>query len=111
MSMERESGSRNFPLWLIGDSNPKNWHEQLSFPLDSRHPARHNIWTPILDIMQDRVYREAGLRIETRELYVRNAIEDASLKPANTASVWSAAVEQEVHHLAQLLTEYRRCLS
>ena len=46
--MNRDSGSRNFPIWLIGDSSPAEWEAYLVDPLDSKHPARHNIWTPIL---------------------------------------------------------------
>jgi hypothetical protein len=41
-------GDPDFPIWLLGDSNPKGWQSVLETPLDPRHPARHNIWTPVL---------------------------------------------------------------
>lgn len=89
MSMLQEAGERNFPLWLLGDSNPKNWADKLNKPLDPRHPAIHNIWTPIIDSIQDKVYRENCLRVETTELYIRNALENANEKPNNNEKIWS----------------------
>jgi len=64
-------------IWLIGDSPPK-CHEVLDVPLDSRHPARHNIWTPVLDRIQERVFSE-GLRLDSDRLYVRNAVDSPDL--------------------------------
>ena len=43
MAMLKEYGSKNFPIWLLGDSNPINFHQKLTYPLDPLHPARHNI--------------------------------------------------------------------
>src|SRR4030065_460436 len=72
--MELEAGNRDFPLWLIADSNPAKWEARLSTPLDPRHPTRHNIWTPVLDEMQDGIYRASRQRIDTSGIYVRNAL-------------------------------------
>ena len=58
--MAAEHNDPRFPIWLIGDSNPKNWENRLSYPLDARHPARHSIWTPVLDAMQDRFGQIVG---------------------------------------------------
>jgi len=49
-------------------------------PLDPRHPTRHTIWTPILDHIQDRVFGACSSRLNTRDLYIRNAIENADHK-------------------------------
>ncbi len=71
--MEDFTGSPEFPIWLIGDSPPDTWADKLDTPLDPRHPARHNIWTSVADPMQDRLYRQRRLRLDTSQLYVRNA--------------------------------------
>lgn len=76
--MKKEVGSRNSDIWLLGDSNPKNWQKVLKTPLDPRHPARHNIWTPVLEVIQDRVFRTCRCRVDTSQIYVRNAVEDDS---------------------------------
>ena len=68
------TGDPEFPIWLIGDSPPKKWVDKLDTPLDPRHPARHNIWTSVADPMQDRLYRQRGLRLDTSRLYIRNAM-------------------------------------
>ena len=72
--MKDSAGDPKFPIWLIGDSPPENWVGKLDAPLDSRHPARHNIWTSAADVMQDRLYRQEKLRLDTSRLYVRNAM-------------------------------------
>lgn len=72
--MKDSTGDPGFPIWLIGDSPPEEWADMLDTPLDPRHPARHNIWTSVADVMQDRLYREARLRLDTSRLYIRNAM-------------------------------------
>ncbi len=101
--MNREIGLPLFPLWLLGNSNPKNWAEVLVTPLDPRHPARHSIWTPVLDIIQDRVYRQARLRVDTRCLFVRNAIGDPVNKPKGNEPEWSKPVQAEIQSYTTLL--------
>ena len=101
--MEREVGSRDFPIWLLGDSNPEQWQKSLLTPLDPRHPVRHNIWTSILDIAQDRVFRAGRLRVETRSLYIRNAVDNPRLKPNSTSVQWEQATELEIAALQKLV--------
>ena len=96
--MQRESGSREFPIWIIGDSNPKTWENDLECPLDPRHPARHNIWTPILDGIQEQVFLADRRRVKTDELYVRNAVQDPKEKDGN--------IEKETSCFGALLTKY-----
>ncbi|MCE2485278.1 MAG: hypothetical protein J4F42_07175 [Desulfurellaceae bacterium] len=96
--MQRESGSRKFPIWLIGDSNPKTWENALEYPLDPRHPARHNIWTPILDGIQEQVFLADRRRVRTDRLYVRNAVQDPEEKDGN--------IEKETSDFGDLLTRH-----
>lgn len=71
--MKDHTGDLSFPIWLLGDSNPKNWQDRLDTPLDPRHPAVHNIWTPIIDIIQREVYMKIGKRIDTKPIsHVKN---------------------------------------
>jgi len=72
--MKDSVGDPKFPIWLIGDSPPEKWADKLDTPLDPRHPARHNIWTSVADVMQDRLYRQRKLRLDTSRLYIRNAM-------------------------------------
>jgi hypothetical protein len=71
--MKEFAGKPEFPIWLIGDSPPDRWADELDTPLDPRHPARHNIWTAVADPMQDSLYRQSKRRLDTSELYIRNA--------------------------------------
>jgi uracil-DNA glycosylase len=72
--MKDFAGNPEFPIWLIGDSPPAAWVNKLDTPLDPRHPARHNIWTSVADPLQDRLYRQRKLRLDTSRLYIRNAM-------------------------------------
>lgn len=101
--MGMEVGLADFPLWLIGDSNPKRWEKRLTGPLDPRHPARHNIWTSVLDVMQDRIYRASRMRIDTSRVYVRNALADAASKPGPSETQWGTSVLQAVADLRRLI--------
>lgn len=104
--MEREFGSKNFPIWLVGDSNPESWANVLNYPLDPRHPARHNIWTPILDGIQEQVFLADGRRVATDQLYARNAVQDKGEKPSDTEIAWQPGLLKEVRDFARLLTLY-----
>jgi hypothetical protein len=104
--MKREAGEPSFPIWLLGDSEPRNWNMVLDTPLDPRHPARHNIWTPVLDVMQDRFFRERQARMNTKPLFIRNAIGDPQFKPAGNVLQWPMPVEDEIQHLHRLLEKH-----
>ena len=104
--MNRESGSKDFPIWLIGDSSPVNWEAVLDDPLDSRHPARHNIWTPVLEGIQSRLYASGRKRLRTDDLYVRNAIHNPSKKPNRHKAKWPAVVEEEAGELSSLFDSH-----
>ena len=105
--MERESGSKDFPIWLIGDSNPrKELANVLDHPLDPRHPTRHTIWTPIMDVIQEQVFLADRRRVNTSQLYVRNAVEDAEYRRSNKAIKWQSELLKETRDFAGLLTSY-----
>ena len=101
--MRRESGNRNSAIWLIGDSSPPNWSELLEGPLDSRHPARHNIWTPVLEGIQRQVFVGDRLRVDDSQLYVRNAVHDRKDKPPDSALEWDSKLLEETVGFGKLL--------
>ncbi len=101
--MQDFSGNINFPIWLVADSEPKNWQRQLDSPLDPRHPARHNIWTPVLDYMQYYLYRNGKRRFNTENLYIRNAVKNPSDKPEGADLHWSQKLETKVNEFRGLL--------
>jgi hypothetical protein len=105
--MQREVGDRHSEIWLLGDSNPRRWQDVLEAPFDPRHPARHSIWTPVLDVIQDQVYRKCRRRLDTSSLYIRNAVEDPTGKPASQSVTWEGISETEAACFREILVEYR----
>jgi hypothetical protein len=111
--MKAEVGDKTFALWLLGDSNPKNWADRLDFPLDPRHSARHSIWTPILDMIQQEAFLARHTRIDVSNLYVRNAIQNADHKPKDNVLEWkdepelNAAITQDIANLHTLAEQYK----
>jgi hypothetical protein len=98
--MSKSQGDIESAIWLLGDSNPQNWQNKLQEPLDSRHPARHNIWSPVLLEIQDRVFASAKLHVDQNKFYVRNAIENPQRKPAAGDLLWSGYLQQAVKDLS-----------
>ena len=107
--MERETGSRDHPIWLIGDSNPKNWETRLHGPLDTRHPTRHNIWPPILENVQSHLYASIHKRLRTDDLYIRNAVEDSSHKPHSSRRDWLTETETTLEEERTVLSKLLIC--
>jgi hypothetical protein len=104
--MMKETGDRNSEIWLLGDSNPKKWQAILETPFDPRHPARHSIWTPVLEAIQDRVFRECRSRVDTSLMYVRNAIENPDGKPSSRNIDWGIGVEKEVQEFQDIVRKH-----
>ena len=104
--MNPEIGDKNFPIWLLGDSNPRKWQNILVSPLDPRNPARHSIWTPVLDVIQDRVFRRSRSRVDTSSIYIRNAVEDPDDKPPDNSMNWGIVLEQGITEFCQQLDQY-----
>lgn len=105
--MNRETGSKAYPIWLIADSSPPRWEEHLQQPLDPRHPARHSIWTPILEGIQGQVFQAAHTRIDTADLYIRNAVHNAADKPPYRRPNWSSRLAAETCELSGLVALHR----
>jgi hypothetical protein len=81
------------PIWLIGDSYPKNWKfPDLEFVFDDRHPTIHNIWTSIIYKIQKRIYKLKLKIIDDDLFYIRNAIELASMRHGKDDYNWNADV-------------------
>jgi len=95
--MKRNHGPESSAIWLLGDSNPFAWREKLEAPLDRRHPTRHNIWTPIEQVIQRHLFQQCKSRLAD-ELFIRNAVENACHK-------------FQKEPLADEITEYSRLLS
>ncbi len=95
--MKDFTGNPEFPIWLIGDSPPEAWADKLDTPLDPRHPARHSIWTSVADPLQDRLYRQRKVRLDTSRLYIRNAISQSLTVP--TIHVQTSQAQAELKEL------------
>jgi len=92
--MKRESGERSCPIWVV--FNPK-------------HPISHDNWTPVLDEIQDKVYRKLKTRIESSDIYFRYAVRDASVVP-NTLNWWGAEVVQEIESFREIAINHKPIL-
>lgn len=103
--MKKEIGEKSFPIWILGDSNPKNWESTLEHPFDSRHPIRHNIITSVFDIIQETVFLNNRSRVDTRKIYIRNAIEDSLFKPLSRSVKWSDNVNKEIILLRNVINQ------
>jgi hypothetical protein len=100
--MNRDTGNIDFPIWIIGDSEPTRWKDVLEEPFDPRHPIRHNIITSVFDIVQDSIFRNAGKRVDTSKIYIRNAVSEVSSKPAKNELLWSIELNNEIMMLKDL---------
>ena len=104
--MDRDSGHKDSPIWLLGDSPPETWQDRLAVPLDPRHPARHNIWTPIIDGIQGRVFQPHRIRVDATKVYVRNAIDRAAAKKEVQGRDWTYIASQ-IEELKELLKGHK----
>ncbi len=77
--MKRFDGLPDSGIWLLADSNPVVWQNDLDVPLDRRFPTRHNIWTPIEKVIQSHLFRECKSRLDEK-YYIGNAVEDPCVK-------------------------------
>lgn len=90
--MKTELGNRTYPIWLL--INPK-------------YPAvRHDIFRPVLDEIQDRVFRQMQTRIDTSNLYVRSAVNDGGIVP-NTLNWWGKKVAEEIEFYREIIHEHK----
>jgi hypothetical protein len=94
----------------MGDSPPEQWKSSLEEPLDRRHPARHNIWTPVVDVVQNEAFAKKGWRLDEARLYVRNAVSAESAKPDDAATDWGPETLYQGKTLANLLELHRPAL-
>jgi hypothetical protein len=61
------------PIWLLDDSYAAKWRQEPKALLDPRHPARHDMWTPILNEIQNAVYRPDKLRVDEGRICITKA--------------------------------------
>lgn len=104
--MKDEIGDIHFPIWLLGDSEPKNWYKLLDSPFDARHPAVHNIWTPIISNIQKSFYAKGKLRIDEDKIYKRNPIKKKSDKPSCKDVAW-AKIQRQIKFLKDLIDAHK----
>lgn len=91
-NIKRELGERTYPIWLL--INPK-------------YPAvRQDIWRPVLDEIQDRVFRELHTRIDTNNIYIRSAVSDGGIVP-NTLNWWGKEVAREIEFYREIVHKHK----
>lgn len=92
--MEIESGDKSNPIWLL--INPKYSYVQF------------DIWTPILEEIQDRVFRKLHARIASNSIYIKSTVSDIGIVP-NISNHWAAGVAEadEIIKLKNSILEHR----
>lgn len=105
--MKDSVGDPRFSVWLVADSEPKTWQELLLTPLDPRHPARHSIWTSVLDYMQEALYRQEKRRFASDQLYITNAVKNPDDKPRAMDIDWPASLQEKICSLRDRLSYFK----
>jgi len=90
--MKKESGDKSYPIWLL--VNPK-------YPT-----VCHDIWVPILCEIQDKVYRKLHRRIDTENIFIKNAVSDIGIVP-KTSNCWATEVSKEIVILRESVLEHQ----
>ena len=88
--MMKESGDKSCPIWLL--VNPK-------YPV-----VRDDIWNPILDKIQDAVYRKLRKRIDTRNIFIKNVSSDIGIVP-NPLNLRAVEITKEIAILRESVFE------
>lgn len=88
----RDSGEKTYPIWLL--VNPK-------YP-----GVVSSVWRPVLDEIQDKVYRELHTRIDTKNIYIRSAVSDCGIVP-DTLNWWGNEVSAEINKFRELIMDYK----
>ena len=90
--MKQESGDKSDPIWLL--VNPK-------------YPAAiYDIWTPILYEIQDKVYRKLRARIDTNNIFIKEAVSDIGIVRTSSNSGVSEVAKEEIR-LRESVREYQ----
>ena len=90
--MKVECGDRSCPIWLL--VNPKN-------PADI-----YDIWTPIIYEIQDKIYRKLHARIDSRNIFVKNAISDIG-RVSNASNCWALEITKEIVLLRESVLKHQ----
>lgn len=88
--MKKESGDRSCPIWLL--VNPK-------YPADT-----YDIWALIMYEMQDMVYRKLHARIDSKNIFIKNAVSDIG-RVSNTSI--EPEVAKEIVKLRENVLEHQ----
>ncbi len=97
-----ENTDPDSPIWLLGDSPSANNLDKNLKPLDRRHPTRHTIWTPILDVVQRHLFVDCGYRLDDSELFIRNAVSH----PDHKLKINREKQEAEIVEFGELLNKH-----
>lgn len=91
-AMKNESGDKSCPIWLL---------------INVKSPsARYDIWNPIIDGIQDKVYRKLRKRIDTQRIYMKNVVSDIGIV-SKTMNGWATEVANEIEILKKSVFEYQ----
>lgn len=105
--MEYESGSKNFPVWIMSDIEPSYLEAELDGPFDYRHPVRHIVCTSILNVIQHYVYQNEKERLDEENLYFRTTISENAEKPRINDVIWPDEVMEEVESIKNDIENYK----
>jgi hypothetical protein len=91
-TMKKESGDKSCPIWLF--INPKS------------PSVRYDIWNPILDGIQDRVYRKLRRRIDTQAIYIKNVVSNVGIV-SKSVNGWATEIDNDIDRLKESVFKYQ----
>jgi hypothetical protein len=107
--VDRYRGNKRSKVWLIGDSAPEQWEDNLLHPFDEKHPIIHNIWTPIIYKIQKKYYLKYRKLLDDNNLFVINAVKKSITKPKGNLINWDGNFEltKSVTRMNEAINEYK----
>ncbi|MDQ7092520.1 hypothetical protein REC12_02830 [Desulfosporosinus sp. PR] len=91
-TVKTEAGDRSSQIWLL--VNPK-------YPAVCR-----DIWIPILEVIQDKVYRQLHKRIDTKRIFIKNAVSDIGTV-SRLSNLCSAEIAEEIAILRKSILKHQ----
>ncbi|WP_407311227.1 hypothetical protein [Desulfosporosinus sp. SB140] len=90
--VKTETGDRSSQIWLL--VNPK-------YP-----DVRQDIWLPILEVIQDKMFRKLRKRIDTGRIFMKTIVSDIGVV-SRASNMWSTEIAEEIVTLRESILEYQ----
>lgn len=90
--IKTETGDKSSPIWLL--VNPK-------YP-----SVRPDIWIPILEVIQDKVYRKLHKIVDIENIFIKYIVSDIGIVSSNS-KWWSNVISKDILDFKESILEYQ----